>query len=76
LRLVWLGVKQRFPFTIDAICLLPNYIHSDSVKHELVKQANLWPWSSFHRYVREGFINQIGAQAILMGHQTCLGNNG
>jgi hypothetical protein len=55
LLLVWLGVKQRFPFTIDAICLLPNHIHSDSVKHELVKQANLWPWFSLHRYVREGF---------------------
>jgi putative transposase len=128
LRFAWLDVKQRFPFTTDAICLLPdhihciwtlpmgdtnysirwkeikrlfsrqynrqignlpqgnssrrkreevtlwqrrfwehtirdetdyqnhlNYIHYNPVKHELVKQVNLWPWSSFHRYVREGF---------------------
>ena len=31
-----------------------DYIHSNPVKHKLVKRPVEWPWSSFHRYVREG----------------------
>lgn len=32
-----------------------NYIHYNPVKHGLVKQVSEWPWSSFHRYVKDGF---------------------
>ena len=32
-----------------------DYIHYNPVKHGLVKRAADWPWSSFHRYVREGY---------------------
>jgi len=32
-----------------------DYIHYNPVKHGLVKRAADWPWSSFHRYVKEGF---------------------
>jgi putative transposase len=32
-----------------------EYIHYNPVKHGLVKHAADWPWSSFHRYVREGY---------------------
>ncbi len=32
-----------------------DYIHFNPVKHGLVKQVKDWRWSSFHRYVREGF---------------------
>ena len=31
-----------------------DYIHVNPLKHKLVDQVVDWPWSSFHRYVREG----------------------
>jgi len=31
-----------------------DYIHYNPVKHGLVKCVKDWPYSSFHRYVREG----------------------
>jgi len=31
-----------------------DYLHWNPVKHGLVRQVGDWPWSSFHRLVREG----------------------
>jgi putative transposase len=31
-----------------------DYLHYNPVKHGLVGRVVDWPWSSFHRYVREG----------------------
>ena len=31
-----------------------DYIHYNPVKHGLVDRVVDWPWSSFHRFVREG----------------------
>jgi putative transposase len=31
-----------------------DYIHFNPVKHALVTRVSDWPYSSFHRYVREG----------------------
>jgi putative transposase len=31
-----------------------DYIHWNPVKHGLVKRARDYPWSSFHRFVKEG----------------------
>ena len=31
-----------------------NYIHVNPLKHGLVERVRDWPWSSFHRYVRDG----------------------
>src|SRR4051812_28017181 len=31
-----------------------DYIHFNSVKHNHVRSAAEWPYSTFHRYVREG----------------------
>ena len=31
-----------------------NYIHNNPVKHGLVERPEDWPWSTYHRYVREG----------------------
>lgn len=31
-----------------------DYIHFNPVKHGLVAEVNAWPYSTFHRYVREG----------------------
>jgi putative transposase len=33
-----------------------NYIHYNPVKHRLVECPHDWPWSSFHRWVKEGAI--------------------
>jgi len=32
-----------------------DYIHYNPVKHGLVKRVEDWPWSTYHRYVKEGF---------------------
>ena len=32
-----------------------DYIHYNPVKHRYVRSVAEWPWSSFHRYVREGW---------------------
>ena len=31
-----------------------TYIHMNPVKHDLVARPIDWPWSSFHRYLRQG----------------------
>lgn len=31
-----------------------DYIHYNPVKHGLVRRAGDWPWSTFHRFVRNG----------------------
>ncbi len=33
-----------------------DYIHFNPVKHGLTKRVNDWPYSSFHRYVRQGVL--------------------
>jgi len=33
-----------------------DYIHYNPVKHGLVTQVKDWPYSSFHRYVRDGLL--------------------
>lgn len=33
-----------------------DYIHFNSVKHGLVSRVRDWPYSSFHRYVRQGLL--------------------
>lgn len=34
-----------------------NYIHYNPVKHGYVKRVTDWPYSSFHRYVKQGILN-------------------
>lgn len=39
-----------------------EYIHYNPVKHGLVNSPNAWPYSSFHRYVKQGiYDNDWGA---------------
>jgi putative transposase len=35
-----------------------EYIHYNPVKHGLVQSVAEWPYSSFHRFVREGFYQE------------------
>jgi putative transposase len=39
-----------------------NYIHFNPVKHGLVTDPADWAWSTYHRYVREGY---YGRQALM-----------
>lgn len=56
-------VQAERPFELIAIVLLPehdlihhvNYIHYNPIKHGLVRCPHAWPWSSFHRWVRDGY---------------------
>ena len=32
-----------------------DYIHFNPVKHGLVAEPGEWQWSSFHRFVEEGY---------------------
>jgi len=40
-----------------------DYIHYNPVKHGYVKQVSDWPWSSFHRYVKQGYYPNDWGQA-------------
>jgi putative transposase len=35
-----------------------NYIHYNPVKHGLVRCPHAWPYSSFHRWVKEGYYRE------------------
>jgi putative transposase len=41
-----------------------DYIHYNPVKHGLVEKIEDWPWSTYHKFVQEGFyqdeVNDIG----------------
>jgi putative transposase len=43
-----------------------DYCHFNPVKHGLVARVRDWPWSSFHRYVRDG-VYPIDWAGILTG---------
>jgi putative transposase len=32
-----------------------DYIHYNPVKHGLVRQVEDWPWSTYHKFVKDGF---------------------
>jgi putative transposase len=35
-----------------------NYIHFNPVKHRLVSRPQDWEWSSFHRYIKMGMVDE------------------
>ncbi len=48
-----------------------EYIHYNPVKHGLTTCPAEWPWSSFHRYVKEGWYDlNWGNQGIDIGRET------
>jgi REP-associated tyrosine transposase len=45
-----------------------DYIHYNPVKHGLVSQVVDWPYSSFHRYVRQGVLpSDWGGKVVVSG---------
>ena len=57
LREVWQKVRKNRPFEITAMCLLPEHIHFNPVKHNLVDATGDWPWSNYHKYIKQGDYN-------------------
>ncbi len=47
-----------------------NYIHSNPIKHGLVERLEDWPWSTYHRYVREGFYGRVVNLDDPLGHDS------
>jgi REP-associated tyrosine transposase len=41
-----------------------DYIHFNPVKHGLVRRVSDWPYSSFHRYVRDGLLPEDWAGIV------------
>jgi putative transposase len=41
-----------------------DYVHFNPVKHGLVKRVAEWPYSSFHRYVKAGDLDEDWAGAV------------
>jgi putative transposase len=44
-----------------------DYIHINPLKHGLVSRVTDWPYSSFHRYVRQGLLPQDWAGDVGRG---------
>jgi putative transposase len=36
-----------------------DYIHYNPVKHGLVREVEDWPWSTYHKYAKEGFYGRV-----------------
>jgi putative transposase len=59
LRQAWLDVKRRFPFTIDAVCLLPDHIHCIWILPE--DDANYSVrWKEIKRLFTKAYLEQVG----------------
>ncbi len=41
-----------------------DYVHYNPVRHQLVKSPRNWPYSSFHRYVAQGFYPEDWAASV------------
>ncbi len=42
-----------------------NYIHYNPLKHGLVKTLDDWPWSTYHKFVHEGFYGKANWDTIV-----------
>jgi len=51
-----------------------EYIHYNPVKHGLVKAPKDWPYSSFHRYVRNGLYEGTWGKDLKMTFDDGVGN--
>ena len=50
-----------------------DYIHYNPVKHSLVSRVVDWPYSSFHRYVRRGWLNEDWGGEAAREDEGCFG---
>ena len=59
LRVAMLDVRERYPFNIDAVCLLPEHIHCIWTLPEDDAQYSL-RWGEIKRLFTKGYLDQIG----------------
>jgi putative transposase len=59
LRIAWMDVQRRFPFTTDAICLLPDHIHTIWTLPPMDSNYSV-RWKEIKRLFTLGFLEQIG----------------
>ncbi len=50
-----------------------DYIHYNPMKHGLVKRVSEWPYSTFHRYVREGLYPENWGEGVSFQQNDCFG---
>lgn len=36
-----------------------DYVHYNPVKHGLVQDVEDWPWTTYHKYLKEGFYGRM-----------------
>ncbi len=51
-----------------------DYVHYNPVKHGLVVDIEAWPWSTYHKFVREGFYP--GAASNIKKSSETIGSGG
>ena len=56
LREAFRQAQVKWPFDLIAVVVLLDHIHYNPVKHGLVSKAGDWPYSSFHRFVKRGWL--------------------
>jgi putative transposase len=59
LRSAWVNVQERFPFTTDALCLLPEHIHSIWTLPERDSNYTV-RWREIKRLFTKGYLELIG----------------
>ena len=59
LRSAWMTVQGRFPFTTDAICLLPDHIHCIWTLPEGDSRYSI-RWKEIKRLFTKGYLAQVG----------------
>jgi putative transposase len=59
LHTAWVDVQKRHPFTIDAICLLPDHIHCIWTLPEGDTNYSM-RWKEIKRLFTKGYLDQIG----------------
>jgi putative transposase len=59
LRSAWLEVWERFPFTVDAVCLLPEHLHCIRVLPEGDANFSVH-WKEIKRLFTKGYLSQVG----------------
>jgi putative transposase len=63
LRSAWVDVRERFPFSVDAVCLLADHLHCIWVLPE--GDANFSVrWKEIKRLFTKGYLDQVGPGGI------------
>ena len=50
-----------------------DYIHYNPVKHGLVRRVRDWPYSTFHRYARQGIYSEDWGEEVLFESEVTFG---